>query len=88
MQASHMNGTGAWQRNKAMRFFCALLPVSRICGSYHSMGLALTPQRVYENISYYSGLFRHLLDRLWAELLHCRYIRLHRIRCDGKGARQ
>lgn len=50
------------------------LPVSRICGSYHSMGLALTPQRVYENISYYSGLFRHLLDRLWAELLQCRYI--------------
>jgi hypothetical protein len=50
------------------------LPVSRICGSYHSMGLALTPQRVHENISYYSGLFRHLLDRLWAELLQCRYI--------------
>jgi hypothetical protein len=52
------------------------LPVSRICGSYHSMGLALTPQRVHENISYYSGLFRHLLDRLWAELLQCRYIQV------------
>ena len=53
--------------------------VSPICGSYRSMGLALTPQRVYENISHYSGLFRRLLDRLWAELLRCRYLQVEKL---------
>ena len=52
------------------------VPVCRICDSYRSMGLSLTPQRVYENIAHYSELFRHLLDRMWAELLLCRYIQV------------
>lgn len=52
------------------------VPVFRICDSYQSMGLALTPQRVYENIAYYSKYFSHLLDRMWAELLSCRYIQV------------
>lgn len=52
------------------------VPVCRICSHYRSMGLALTPQRVYENIAYYSGLFKHLLDKLWSELLRCRYIQV------------
>ena len=52
------------------------VPVCRICDNYRSGGLSLTPQRVYENIAHYSGLFRHLLDRMWAELLRCHCIQV------------
>lgn len=52
------------------------VPVFRICRHYHSMGLALTPQRVYENIRHYSKLFSYLIERLWSELLRCRYIQV------------
>lgn len=50
------------------------VPPGRVCGWLRSTGLALTPQRVYENLRYYAGLFRHLLDRIWAVLLSCRHI--------------
>lgn len=52
------------------------IPVFRICRYYSSMGLALTPQRVYENIAHYSELFTPLIERLWPELLRCRYIQV------------
>ena len=50
------------------------VPVDRICGLLGSMGLALSPQRVYENLAYYGGFLVHLVSRLWTLLLSCSHI--------------
>ncbi len=52
------------------------IPVSRICDDLGSMGLKITPQRIYENLRYYNGFFTILLEHLWTILLNSRYIQI------------
>ncbi len=52
------------------------IPVSRICSDLGSMGLKITPQRIYENLHYYDSYFRILLEHLWTVLLNSRYIQI------------
>lgn len=50
------------------------IPVYRICSSFRSEGLCLTPQQVYENLQHYDQFFSPFLERLWALLLKGNYI--------------
>lgn len=52
------------------------LPVNRICAHLQSMGLKITPQRIYENMRYYYGYFKILVDYMWTILLNSRYIQI------------
>ena len=52
------------------------IPISRICNDLGSMGLKITPQRIYENLHYYDSYFRILLEHLWTVLLRSRYIQI------------
>lgn len=53
---------------------CKRIPVDRICSCLSSNGLELTPQRVYENLKYYTRYFRVLYDQMWTILLTSHYI--------------
>ena len=52
------------------------IPVSRICDDLHTMGLKMTPQRLYENLNYYGGFFKILQDQMWSVLLQSHYIQI------------
>ena len=52
------------------------IPVSRICDDLHTMGLKMTPQRLYENLYYYGGFFQILQDQMWTILLNTHYIQI------------
>ena len=52
------------------------IPVDRICRELCSGGLAMTPQRVYDNLGYYAERFHFLTERLWTILLSSRYIQI------------
>ncbi len=52
------------------------IPVNRICSHLGSVGLKITPQRVYENLCYYDGYFRILLEHMWTILLSSGYIQV------------
>lgn len=52
------------------------IPVSRICDDLHTMGLKMTPQRLYDNLNYYGGFFKILLDLMWVVLLNTHYIQI------------
>ena len=52
------------------------IPVSRICDDLQTMGLKMTPQRLYENLYYYGGFFQILQDQMWTILLNTDYIQI------------
>ncbi len=52
------------------------IPVNRISSHLVSEGLKITPQRLYENLRYYDGYFRILLEHMWTILLSSRYIQV------------
>ena len=52
------------------------MPVDRICSHVAALGLNLTPQQVYENLSYYEPYFNILQERQWTKLLDCHYLQI------------
>ena len=52
------------------------MPVDRVCSHVAALGLNLTPQQVYENLSYYEAYFNILQERKWTKLLDCHYLQI------------